>query len=85
VRSAQVPSTTQWTPPSPRTTIPGATGEAEPLCAICGGSIGIFLDLGLDWQHFAGDDTTAGEQQIYDPGHVPVVNWHLSEDLHTHY
>jgi hypothetical protein len=26
---------------------PGPTGEAEPVCAACGGSIGIFLDLGV--------------------------------------
>ena len=24
---------------------PGATGEAEPICELCGASIGIFLDL----------------------------------------
>jgi hypothetical protein len=60
---------------------PGATGEAEPLCALCGGSIGIFLELGLDWRHFAGDGTTAGQQQIYNPGHSPMVTWHPSEDL----
>jgi hypothetical protein len=65
---------------------PGATGEAEPLCAICGGIVGIFPELsGLDWRHFAGDGTTAGEQRVYDPGHVPVVTWHLSEDLQTQY
>jgi hypothetical protein len=59
---------------------PGATGEAEPVCAICGGKIGIFLDRGLAWQHYTGDGTTVGEQQIYDPGHAPVVTWHLLED-----
>jgi len=60
---------------------PRAIGEAEPVCALCGGSVGIFVGLGLDWQHFAGDGMTAGEQQIYDPGHTPVVTWHPSEDL----
>jgi hypothetical protein len=50
--------------------------EAEPRrCATCGASIGVFLRLGLAWQHFTGDGTTAGQQQIYDPGHVPVVSW----------
>jgi hypothetical protein len=65
----------------PEENAPGATGEAEPLCTLCGGRIGIFLELGLDWQHFTGDGITAGEQQIYDPGHSPVVTWRLSEDL----
>ena len=59
---------------------PGIAGEAEPVCAICGSSIGVFLGLGLDWQHFDGDGITAGEQQIHDPGHVPVVTWHLAEE-----
>ena len=62
---------------------PGATGEAEPVCAICGGKIGIFLERGLDWQHYTGDGTTVGQQQIYDPGHAPVVTWRLAEDLQT--
>lgn len=60
---------------------PGATGEAEPVCAICGGSIGIFMERGLDWLHYAGDGTTVRAQRIYDPGHTPVATWHLSEDL----
>ena len=62
---------------------PCATEEAEPVCAICGSSIGVFLGLGLDWQHFTGDGTTVGEQQIHDPGHVPVVTWHLAEELRS--
>src|ERR1700728_3215166 len=59
---------------------PGATGEAEPVCAICDGTIGIFLDRGLAWQHYTGDGTTVGQQQIYDPGHAPLVTWRFSED-----
>jgi hypothetical protein len=39
---------------------PGATGEAEPVCAICGGKIGIFLERGLAWRHYTGDGTTVG-------------------------
>ena len=62
---------------------PGATGEAEPVCAICDGKIGIFLERGLAWQHYTGDGTTVGQQQIYDPGHAPVVTWRLAEDLQT--
>jgi hypothetical protein len=60
---------------------PGATGEAEPVCELCGASIGIFRERGLDWLHYAGDGTTAGGQYVYDPGHTPVVAWLLSEDL----
>jgi hypothetical protein len=59
---------------------PGATGEAEPVCAICGGKIGIFMERGLAWLHYTGDGTTVGQQQIYDPGHAPMVTWRLYED-----
>ena len=59
---------------------PGATGEAEPVCAVCGGSIGIFLNLGLEWQHFVGDAVTAGEQLVYDPGHSPDVTWQSADE-----
>ena len=57
--------------------------EGGPACAICGGKIGVFLGLGLDWRHFSGDGTTAGKQRIYDPGHVPVVTWRIAEELQT--
>ena len=60
---------------------PGATGEAEPVCAICDGKIGIFMERGLAWRHYTGDGTTVGQQHIYDPGHAPVVTWRLAEDL----
>ena len=59
---------------------PGSTGEAEPVCAICDAKIGIFMERGLDWRHYTGDGTTVGQQQIYDPGHAPVVTWRFSED-----
>jgi len=56
-----------------------AAGDAEavPVCRRCGGQTGIFLDHGLDWQHFRGDGTTAGAQQVYDPGHPAEVTWRL--------
>jgi hypothetical protein len=59
---------------------PGATGEAEPVCAVCGSKIGIFTERGLAWRHYTGDGTTVGQQHIYDPGHATVVTWRLSED-----
>jgi hypothetical protein len=55
-----------------------ATGdEAVPVCRRCGAQAGIFLSHGLDWLHFAGDGTTAGAQEIYDPGHPAEVTWRL--------
>lgn len=51
--------------------------EAVPVCRRCDGQVGIFLDSGLDWQHFNGDGTTAGAQEIYDPGHPAEVTWRL--------
>jgi len=62
---------------------PGATGEAEPVCSVCDGKIGIFMERGLAWQHYTGDGTTVGQQQIYDPGHAPAVSWHFHEDPQT--
>ena len=55
-----------------------ATGdEAVPVCRRCGAQVGIFLGRGLGWQHFTGDGTTAGAQEIYDPGHTAEVTWRL--------
>ena len=62
---------------------PGATGEAEPVCAVCDSKIGIFLERGLAWRHYSGDGTTVGQQYIYDPGHATVVTWRLVEDPQT--
>jgi hypothetical protein len=60
---------------------PGEEGpdgeEAIPVCRHCAGMVGIFLDHGLDWQHFAGDGITAGTQEIYDPGHPAEVIWRM--------
>jgi hypothetical protein len=56
--------------------------EAIPLCRQCGGLVGVFVDRGLQWQHFRGDLITSGAQQIYDPGHAAEVAWILpDEDL----
>ena len=51
--------------------------EAVPVCRRCGAQAGIFLSRGLDWQHFTGDATTSGAQQVYDPGHPVEVTWRL--------
>jgi hypothetical protein len=47
------------------------------VCRQCGALVGIFLDHGLEWQHFRGAGTTAGAQEIYDPGHPAEVTWRL--------
>ena len=49
------------------------TDDPAPYCAICGGDIGIFLKLGLDWRHYAGTDLT--DIELQDPGHKPVLAW----------
>ena len=49
--------------------------EPEPFCAECGASIGIFLRFGTDWQHYLGDGIN--QIEVFDPGHAPVVAWHL--------
>jgi hypothetical protein len=54
--------------------------EPIPVCRRCGGLVGVFLNHGLDWQHFRGDGTTAGAQEIYDPGHRAKVTWRLPDD-----
>jgi hypothetical protein len=51
--------------------------EAVPVCRRCGGQVGIFPDHGPEWQHFRGDWTTSGPQEIYDPGHLAEVTWRL--------
>jgi hypothetical protein len=51
--------------------------EPVPVCRQCGALVGIFLDHDLEWQHFRGDGTTAGAQEIYDPGHSAEVTWRL--------
>jgi hypothetical protein len=54
--------------------------EAVPVCRRCGCQVGIFPDHGLEWQHFRGDWTTSGTQQIYVPGHVAEVTWRLRDE-----
>ena len=51
-----------------------------PVCRQCSVQVGIFPDHGLDWQHFRGDWTTSGAQEIYDPGHLAQVTWRLPSE-----
>jgi hypothetical protein len=64
------------------TAVPIASDDDEPIpvCRECGGLGGIFPDQGLRWQHFRGDGTTSGAQQIYEPGHEPSVTWILPDE-----
>ena len=54
--------------------------EPVPVCRQCGAPVGIFLAHGLQWQHFRGDATTSGTQQIYHPGHPAEPHWLLPTD-----
>jgi hypothetical protein len=56
---------------------PDPWDEPEPYCTLCGGQVGIFLRLGLDWRHFRGDGTVTSKIELLDAGHVPVVAWRL--------
>jgi hypothetical protein len=51
--------------------------EPDPFCAECGAAIGIFLRYGTDWRHYRGDGAAIGQIELLDPGHEPVVAWHL--------
>jgi len=61
---------------------PNDDGDDEPIavCRQCGSPVGIFPDHGLRWQHFRGDGITSATPQLYEPGHVPEVNWILSNE-----
>jgi hypothetical protein len=59
---------------------PDAGEDAEPFCAACGESVGIFLRIGPDWQHYHGEGP-GGPFEIFDPGHEPTVTWRLAADM----
>jgi hypothetical protein len=59
---------------------PPVDEEPIPVCRRCGSLVGIFLDRGLEWQHFRGDGTTSGAQEIYDPGHPAEITWRLPDE-----
>jgi hypothetical protein len=67
------------------TAVPPAPGDddgEEPIavCRECGGLAGIVADCGPGWQHFRGDGSTSGVQQVYEPGHTPRVTWILPDE-----
>jgi hypothetical protein len=59
---------------------PDADEDAQPLCAVCGEPVGIFLLLGLDWRHYRGENP-GGPFEIFDPGHEPIVTWRLTAGM----
>lgn len=51
-------------------------GGPVPVCARCGGDLGIFLKFGLDWRHYRGEGLD--DIELYDPGHAPKLTWRAS-------
>lgn len=58
---------------------PDLARDPEPICAICGSDLGIFLRFGLDWRHYRGDGTTSGPIELFDPAHAPVLAWRSAQ------
>jgi hypothetical protein len=56
---------------------PDPWDDPEPYCTLCGGQVGIFLRLGLDWRHFRGNGTVTSKIELLDAGHVPALAWRL--------
>jgi hypothetical protein len=50
------------------------------VCGICGGVVALFPE-DLTWRHYRGAVDVAGEREAFDPGHEPVVEWYLAEDV----
>jgi hypothetical protein len=55
-------------------------GEPVAVCGRCGGFVALFPQE-LAWRHYRGAVDVAGAQEAFDPGHEPVVEWALVEDL----
>ena len=52
---------------------PDPGGDPAPVCGRCGGDLGIFLKLGLDWRHYRG--AGLDDIELYEPGHPPELTW----------
>ncbi|TVZ00004.1 hypothetical protein EAS64_38615 [Trebonia kvetii] len=64
-------------PGSESDTNPG--DDPAPVCARCGGNLGIFLKFGLDWRHYRGEGLD--NLELYDPGHAPKITWRPAPTL----
>ena len=49
-----------------------------PYCAECGATIGVFIGHGSGYHHFRGSGTVESPNELYDPGHGPVVTWRVA-------
>jgi hypothetical protein len=49
--------------------------DPAPFCELCGADIGVFLKLGLAWQHYRA--TSLRDIELFDPGHAPVLAWRI--------
>ena len=47
--------------------------DPAPVCGRCGGELGIFLKLGLDWRHYRG--AGLDDIELYEPGHPAELTW----------
>ena len=52
-----------------------------PVCARCGGDLGIFVKFGLDWRHYRGEGLDNIE--LYDPDHAPEIIWRAPASTRT--
>jgi hypothetical protein len=55
--------------------------DPEPICGRCAGPVALFPNHGMTWHHFRGAANTSGPQEIYDPGHEPMVEWYLPDEI----
>lgn len=49
-----------------------------PYCAECGATIGVFIGHGSGYHHFRGSGAVESPNELYDPGHGPVVTWRVA-------
>ena len=61
--------------------LPDDDEDPVPVCGRCGGPVALFPDQGMTWHHYQGPGSTAGRQQITDPGHRPQVEWYLPDEV----
>ncbi len=55
--------------------------DPAPVCARCGGNLGIFIKFGLDWRHYRGEGLD--DIELYDPGHAPQIIWRVPASART--
>jgi hypothetical protein len=53
---------------------PDGDDALEPYCTACGAPAGIFIALGSEWSHYAGNPETA-DVIPYPADHPPLIGW----------